>query len=415
MTVHSRVGLYAAFAGLGGTAAIVPALIPSFGARLGSTELGVVPALFTGVLIGVLLSAPLLTLFRARSVTAIGSGVQAACLVTLTFAASANFVILTVAITGIGFGLTEAAGSVAAKRMAAGSATRSLTSLTGTVALVAAVSPILVAVTAGGAVSVPVFVAALQLVAAVMMLLTHEDPPKQQAAAHSSAPSGHSSRRTMRVFIVASSALVLYVGVETVFSGWSAVIPGALLNLDAQTAALGTSAFWICMAIGRFVTSSILRHGNEPGVLLVACTAIAVLGLSGATMLPQSALSLCALAVSVVAMAPVYSLILGQALDRLTPQAAARAAGPLVATGAVGGSLVPTIVLLSGLQPESSGTFAAAAAICFIIWVGATGLLVSGRAARTERGTTRARDDDRPERAGTPSEPASTHQESSTP
>jgi hypothetical protein len=377
VSIRSRIGLYAAFAGLGGTAATIPALLPSLERGLGSTVLSAVPALFTGVLLGVLLSAPMLVRLRARTVAALGAGVQAVSLIALILATSADAVVLVAAVAGIGFGLTEAAGSVTAKRLTVGSATRTLAALTGTVAVTAAVSPILVAVAPGGTWLVPVLVAVLQLIACLALLSSDEAAPDRPAS-RGSAAGPRWSPVTMRVFALAAVALVLYVGIETVISGWSAVIPAAVLDLDAQTAALGTSVFWICMAAGRFLAAALLHRGLRPKVLLVACTATAASALGSAAVAP-SLFGLLGLAVAVVAMAPVYSLVLGQALDRLPSGAAARATGPLVAAGALGGTLVPAAVLLSGLQPTSTGTFLVSAVLCLVLCGGAALVLLSSR------------------------------------
>jgi hypothetical protein len=379
VSTRSRVGLFAAFAGLGGTAATIAALLPSLELRLGSAALSAVPALFTGLLLGVLLSAPLLVRLRARTVVALGAGAQATALIALILATSGGAVVVVAAVAGVGFGLTEAAGSVAAKRSTAGSATRTLAALTGTVAVAAAFSPVLIAVAPGGTWLVPVLVAVLHLTACVAFLGSDEAAPNRPAPRGSLNRGGlRWSSAAVRVFALAAVALVLYVGIETVFSGWSAVIPAAVLGLDAQTAALGTSVFWICMAAGRFLAAALLHRGLRPGVLLVACTAIAAAALVSAVLAP-SPFGLLGLAVAVVAMAPVYSLVLGEALDRLPADAAARATGPLVAAGALGGTLVPAAVLLSGLQPTSTATFLVSAVLCLVLCGGAVLVLLFSR------------------------------------
>lgn len=379
VSLRTRVGLYAAFAGMGGTAATIPALLPSLELRLGSVALSAVPALFTGLLLGVLLSAPLLVRLRARTVAALGAGIQAASLVALILVASGEAVIVVAAIAGVGFGLTEASGSVAAKRSVAGSATRTLAALTGTVAISAALSPLIVALIPGGTWLVPLLVATLQLTACLALLGIDEPAPERPA---SPGPLSAASRQwqtgSVRVFALAAVALVLYVGIETVFSGWSAVIPAAVLELDAQTAALGTSVFWICMAAGRFLAAALMHSGRRPQVLLVAYTAIAASALL-LSVVVSSPFGLIGLAVAVAAMAPVYSLVLGEALDRLPSHLAARATGPLVAAGALGGTLVPAAVLVSGLRPTSTGTFVLSAILCLVLCGGAAVVLRSSR------------------------------------
>jgi fucose permease len=376
-----RLGLVAAFAGLGGTAATIPALLPSLEARLDASLLSAISLLFAGLLVGVLLSAPLLERLRARTVVIAGAALQAASLLWLAAANSVAAVLIVAACAGIGFGLAEAAGSVAAKRASTGSTTRTLAMLTATVAVVAAISPIAVALAPGGVWLVPMLVSALHLLACGALAradatgATAQASPADNIRDESSAPIWTPSAR--RVFGIAGAALVLYVGAETVFAGWSALIPAAVLGIDAQTAALGTSGFWVCMAAGRFLASFLLRAGVRPVPLLAACMAVAALMLVLTSFLGESGMVLVGLGVAVVAMAPVYSLVLGQALDHLSPRAAARATGPLVACGALGGTLIPAALVIAGLQPDSVATFLVAAVICVIIGSGALAALAT--------------------------------------
>lgn len=374
---RARIGLVAAFAGLGGTAATIPAMLPTLEARLGASVVSAIPLLFTGLLVGVLLSAPLLMRLRAGTVVITGAALQAGALLWLAVAPTLAGVLIIAACAGIGFGLTEAAGSVAAKRWASASTSRSLTMLTATVAVVAALSPIAVALLPGGVWLVPVLVAAIHLLACGALVGSERVGSAEglEAGAPSAAPSWTSSAR--RVLVVAGLALALYVGVETVFSGWSALIPASVLDIDPQVAALGTSGFWICMAAGRLIASVLLRGALQPVTLLLACMAVAAAALLLASLLAPSALMLIGLGVAVLAMAPVYSLVLGEALDRLSPQVAARATGPLVACGAVGGTMVPVALVAASLEPDSVATFLIAATICIVIGAGALATLAA--------------------------------------
>ncbi|MEX1077964.1 MAG: MFS transporter [Homoserinimonas sp.] len=376
---RKRLGLVAAFAGLGGTAATIPAMLPSLEARLDASVLPAVPLLFGGLLVGVLLSAPLLVRVRVRTVVIAGSALQAGALFWLAAATSLPEILVIAACAGAGFGLTEAAGSVAAKRWERGSATRSLAMLTAAVAVVAALSPIAVAFLPGGVWLVPVLVAVIHLLACGAIARVEESITVPGEAAETDGPRWTPAAR--RVLVVAGVALALYVGVETVFSGWSALIPAAVLDIDPQSAALGTSGFWLCMAAGRVIAAAVLRMGVQPVVLLLACMAVAAAALLLTSLLAPSAVMLVGLGVAVLAMAPVYSLVLGEALDRLSPQAAARATGPLVACGALGGTMVPMVLVAAGLEPDNVATFLVAAGICIIIGAGALATLAAPTAS----------------------------------
>lgn len=360
-------GLFAAFAGLGATAAVIPAVIPAMERALGGSVIAAIPALFAGLLIGVLASAPALKRLRAPHLAAAGALVQAVALAVAAFSASPTAFIAGAAVAGIGFGLTEAAASVATKAASTAGAARILTALTGTVAVVAAVTPLLAALTAasGSPGLVLLAVAAVQLLAAGALLAG--------ARGQSGVPRRDRPVRLRRVSVLALLpivvALPLYVGVETVFAGWSAVIPAGLLGLDPAAAALGTSLFWALMALGRFLSAAMLRAGIRTQRALIGgvLTAAGLLGVAAWSAAALPALGLAALAAAIVALAPSYALMLGLALDRIDEAEAATAAGVLVACGAAGGTFVPAALLLLTRDPAGAATFLVAALLCLVI------------------------------------------------
>lgn len=360
-TRRARAGLFTAFAGLGVTAAFVPAILPSAERAMTADLSTAVPALFAGLLVGVLASGPLLTRQPPRTALMLGSALQAAAVVVVALSETPAVFIVVAAITGVGFGLVEASGSVAAKSLATGSATGLLSALLGTVAVCAAVTPLLVAVGSPAR--------ALLGILAIVPLLT------VAILAGAAAPSARAevpAQRDVRGLLVLlpfAVALPLYVGVETVLSGWSAVIPERILAVDPGLAALGTSAFWTLMAIGRFGAAGLRRLSVSPIVILAGATSVAALLMAAAGMLVDSAPvgALVALAAVVVLLAPSYGLILGLALDRLDPARSAAVTGALVACGAVGGTFVPTLILLIGRDPASSTTFLVSAALCALV------------------------------------------------
>lgn len=360
-TRRARAGLFTAFAGLGVTAAFVPAILPSAERAMTADLSTAVPALFAGLLVGVLASGPLLTRRPPRTALMLGSALQAAAVVVVALSGTPAVFIVAAAIAGVGFGLVEASGSVAAKSLATGSATGLLSALLGTVAVCAAVTPLLVAVGSPAR--------ALLGILAIVPLLT------VAILAGAAAPSAHAdvpAQRDVRGLLVLlpfAVALPLYVGVETVLSGWSAVIPERILAVDPGLAALGTSAFWTLMAIGRFGAAGLRRLSVSPIVILAGATSVAALLMAAAGMLVDSAPvgALVSLAAVVVLLAPSYGLILGLALDRLDPARSAAVTGALVACGAVGGTFVPTLILLIGRDPASSTTFLVSAALCALV------------------------------------------------
>jgi fucose permease len=149
-----------------------------------------------------------------------------------------------------------------------------------------------------------------------------------------------------RVLVPVATALALYVGVETLLAGWSAVLVRDLLATSPATAALGASAFWVLMSAGRAWGARSAPAGMWPR----AATAAALFAAAAAGLLVGRVpgLVLAACAATVLAIAPMYPRLLGLALERLDGRSAARWTGPLVAAGAAGGSLVPALALALG-------------------------------------------------------------------
>ena len=370
---RSRAGLFTAFAGLGVTAAFVPAIIPSAERTIGGDLSTAVPALFAGLLVGVLMSGPLLMRRPPRTALVLGSALQAAAIVAVAVAGTPAVFLSAAVVAGLGFGVVEASGSVAAKSLSAGSATGLLSALLGTVAVCAAVTPLLVAAGSG--------IRPVLGVLAVVPLVTVGMLARPATVFTRSEKPTHRDARGLLVLLPFAVALPLYVGVETVLSGWSAVIPERTLALDPGVAALGTSAFWALMAVGRFGAAALRRLSVSPVVILVAATSTAavLMALTGVLVGSAPGGALLALAVVVVLLAPSYGLILGLALDRLDPARSAAVTGALVACGAVGGTFVPTVILLIGRDPASSATFFVSAVLCALVPVL---MLVAGRAPR---------------------------------
>ena len=358
---RARAGLFTAFAGLGVTAAFVPAILPRAEGAIGADLSAAVPALFAGLLVGVLVSGPLLIRRPPQTTLILGSALQAAAVIAVAAASTPGVFIAAAIVAGFGFGLVEASGSVAAKSLAVGSATGLLSALLGTVAVCAAVTPLLVAL--GSDVRPALGLLAVVPLASVVMLVG-----PTPAASLAEAPA-HRDVRGLLVLLPFAAALPLYVGVETVLSGWSAVIPERILDVDPALAALGTSAFWTLMAIGRFGAAALRRASVSPIVILATATSGAAVLMAAAGMLVRSAPvgALIALAAVVVLLAPSYGLILGLALDRLDPARSAAVTGALVACGAVGGTFVPTQILLVVRDPASSTTFFVSAALCALV------------------------------------------------
>jgi len=366
----ARIGLFAAFASLGVTASFVPAVLPAAERAMSADLSAAVPVLFAGLLVGVLLSGPLLVRRPTRLTLILGSGLQALAIVVGAWAGSAPVFLAAAALAGLGFGLVEAAGSVAAKAASTGSATGMLSALMGTVAVCAALTPLVIAAGAGTGM-LPVLSILCVVPLTTVVLLLGSGAARPGSAPSTPLPPSTPSRnlRALVPLLPFALALPLYVGVETVLSGWSAVIPERALTLDPSAAALGTTAFWGLMAVGRFGAAALRRRDVRPLVILATGTlgAAALMAAAGLLIGSSPVWALAALAASVVLLAPSYGLILGLALDRLDPARSAAATGALVACGAVGGTFVPTLILLIGRDPVASVTFVVSAALCALV------------------------------------------------
>jgi fucose permease len=371
-----RVSLVLAFAGMGVTASVVPAVLPSLAADSGlpvSDYLDVVPALFGGLFIGVLLSTLLARYWSAHVVLTGGAVLQFAGFVSIALAIAPYQLVAASFLTGIGFGLAEAAGSVLAKAVAAARTTSLLAALTGTVAAVAAICPLILAgILIDGNTRLLIAGASLiHLASAVLALANRTAFQAPQALRPVTGADMRARSGLVLTILGVGFALFVYVGVETVFSGWSAVFATEFFRLEPATAALGTSAFWALMAVGRYVAWLVLRTTLAPALYLLINCGVATLALAASAMLAPlgglpSAIGVC---ITLVCLAPCYSLILGIGLSRMDQADAARTTGFLVAAGAAGGSIIPLLILTVSREPGQL-VIAAAAGLMLLLFLG---------------------------------------------
>ncbi len=372
----SSVGLFTAFAGLGGTASVIPAIIPltahNSNASL-SEYLGVAPALFFGLMAGVLLSAILLRATSARAVLCAGSVLQAAALIAIALAPDRSAFGMSASAAGVGFGLCEASGSVLARVVAGDRAARLLSALTGTGALVAAAGPLFIVSGILGASPAPLLAStALVHVATVLFQFLG---PKQHLGEHADrgirtrAPAPAPSISWVLLLAPVAAALFIYVGIETIFAGWSAVIAAEALALDPRTAAAGTSVFWVLMAAGRYAAWFTLKSSVTPSALLAFTCTLAAVCFAGAGILRQEqpAVALVATGVAIAGLGPTYSLVLGIGLSRIEVHDAKKAVGLLVACGAAGGAGIPAALLTVTPHPGAPWVLVTSALLTALI------------------------------------------------
>lgn len=355
---------------MGGTASVIPAVIPLAAHKQDgpvSDYLGAVPALFFGLLAGVLLASYLLRVMTPAATLSAGSVLQGSALLGTAGAPDGPAFMVAAAVAGLGFGLCEASGSLVARVLAGERTSGLLSALTGTVALVAALGPLLIVAGLFEGTPGPLLltVSFVHFSTAALFFFS----PTIGAESGEADPSGQftgTGRRALFLLVApVSAALFLYVGVETIFAGWSAVIPGDVLALDPAAAAAGTSGFWALMAAGRYTTWFVLKTKIPPPAVLASTCAVASACLAAAGWIrqthPEAALG--TTAVAVACLGSVYSLVLGIGLSRVKVQDAKKAVGLMVACGAAGGACIPTAVLAFAPHPGSAGVFFVAAAL----------------------------------------------------
>lgn len=169
-------------------------------------------------------------------------------------------------------------------------------------------------------------------------------------------------------------------GVEAVFSGWSAVIVADRLTLDAQRAALGTSVFWTLMATGRLAAWWVFRTRlARPHHLVVTAVAaggfLALAGTGGG----GPAAGVVPLGLAVILLGPCSSMILGLilililglglGLAEVDAAVVERVTGALVACGATGGAAVPFLALAAG-QTAASPALTSGCAVLLLLVAG---------------------------------------------
>ncbi|NYD74980.1 MFS family permease [Leifsonia soli] len=334
------------FVALGAVGAVIPASIPAVAERTGLAPEELLPSvslLFLGLFAGVLVTA-VPRRGRARTLLAVGSALQVAGLALVACATSAPLFFLAATVTGLGFGLVEASATALSRARSSEGTPVRLTVLNGASAVAAAGAPLLIAFVPAAALWAPV--AALALVPAAGAVLAAVAGATWPGA-EGSAPPPRVQRGAGRRLWPVGAALFLFVGAETVLAGWSSTLSQSLFGLAGTTAAVGTTAFWTLMAVGRFACAAVVARGVPARVYLpVAVGAAAVVAVLSA-IVGQGVGAALLIGAVVLLVAPGYALLLGSALAATTRERADRTASILVAVGSAGGSAVSFAVAVT--------------------------------------------------------------------
>lgn len=140
-------------------------------------------------------------------------------------------------------------------------------------------------------------------------------------------------------------AIFIYVAVEVALVGW---VPTFLtgLGVSASNASLGISVVWLGIALGRALSSQIIKHVN-PKSLLLCLTSGASLGIFLLTFINPIWLVFCLLFIIGLFLSATYPLIMLQSAS-LFPRAVAQSASGLVVAGSFGAMVGPAALGLIG-------------------------------------------------------------------
>jgi MFS transporter, FHS family, glucose/mannose:H+ symporter len=181
-------------------------------------------------------------------------------------------------------------------------------------------------------------------------------------------PVGHGPARraavaAIRIVALFAVANMLYVGIESGVGGWEPSHLGAL-GLSIAAVSASTSAFWLCLTLGRFLIAPVALRVS-PKRIVLACSASAVVTLSLATV---PGLAPFAYAATGLALGPIYPTGLAWLAEATYPLRAPTAY--VVAAAMLGAFVVPPAI---GLAIEAFG-------------IGVTPVILAGLAAGTLAG-----------------------------
>lgn len=335
--------LFFAFGSLGVVGATVPAAIPGAAARLGVESDALLPAvslLFFGLLAGVLVAA--VPGVRATALLPAGLALQGAGIGVIAFADSASMFFVAAVTAGVGFGFVEAGATTLARVHSSTSTPARLAWLNGASAVAAACAPLLIAAAPLDALTMTTLTLAAVPVCGLAVALRFRSGWPSVVSPPAGRSRSMGGRR--RPLLLLAAALFLFVGAETILSGWSSVLPQTLLGLSSAHAAVGTSVFWILMAGGRFLGAIVVRAGVQAVSCFVVAGVVASALTVAAAFVANAFVSAVLLCVVAPLVAPGYALLLGSALTGVPGSAAGRTAGWLIATGSAGGAVLSLVV-----------------------------------------------------------------------
>jgi fucose permease len=332
------------FVAMGISASLFPAAIPALSAEMQvnpSALISAVPAMFGGLLVAVAMTPFVATRFSEGSLMRLGLGFMASGLAVAGLATQPELFVLGAVVVGLGFGITEVAGTSSAKRLHENTSSK-LTQLNTAFALAALTTPI--GFLALGAILGPLASFLIAASLALLFAILHRGESDVRVKIQTKTP------LNLGILLFAVAALC-YVGAETLIAGWSSVLINQIGGLEAEFAAIGGSAFWALFAIGRVLSTLITPNwlpGTKALVLWPAISAASLLSAAFGWQAGSATLILIAFAVATIAAGPCYALIIGVALDMQQASNSTALTSMLILCGSIGGFLFPVFAQAIG-------------------------------------------------------------------
>lgn len=161
--------------------------------------------------------------------------------------------------------------------------------------------------------------------------------------------------------------ILLYVGLETGIGGWTPTYLERTTPLDAATAALVTSGFWLALTGGRMIAVLLGARLSAYTLLLISLGGAVVGGALLAFSTGDALLSATAVLLIGLCFGPIFPTALAITTANF-PRAPGAAASVVVALGSIGGMLIPWSqgVLLERSGPSASALFIAAGLLAML-------------------------------------------------
>jgi fucose permease len=350
--------------------ALGPAL-PELAARTGASLAvlgGIFTAMFAGSVTAQFASGPLFDRFGARPVLLTGMLLLIAGMLGVSVAGSLAALFACAVVAGLGFGALDVGFNVMVATTYPERSVWALNLLNLFFGVGAVLSPIIASLTLRNAnTAIPALWAGPILFMIAFPLLAYLLPRGHGAAAPHEAGEAQRSVYASALVWLLAFLLFLYVGAESGMNGWTAIYLTETSTLPLALAALGTSAFWVALTLGRLL-GAVAGGRVAAWALLLTCLVGAAVG-GVLLVLGQSALALSVTGILLIGVSygPIFPTVIA-IITADFPKAAGKAAALAMIFGGLGGMAIPWLqgALLDRRGPLAAALLIAAANIAMI-------------------------------------------------